>query len=74
MAVITNGEEHGGVAPFEEGYMLEDHDPRGGGLPSLAEALGRRAFVRGVALAGSGIAAAALIGCGGDDEGEPAGT
>lgn len=30
--------------------------------------LGRRSFIRGTALATSGVAAAALIGCGGDDE------
>mgnify|MGYP005817609841 CR=1 FL=1 len=33
--------------------------------------LGRRRFIRGAAVAGGGLAAAALVGCGGDDEDGP---
>jgi len=54
--------------------MLEDRDSRSPLLRTRDALLGRRAFVRGASLAGAGIAAAALIGCGGDDEDEPAGT
>ncbi len=46
--------------------MLAAGDSGFGGL------LGRRSFIRGTALATSGVAAAAHIGCGGDDE-EPSG-
>lgn len=35
--------------------------------------VGRRSFVRGAALATTGVAAAALLGCGGEDEDEPGG-
>jgi ABC-type transport system substrate-binding protein len=38
---------------------------------TLGAILGRRALLRGSALAASGVAAAALLGCGGDDEDEP---
>lgn len=39
----------------------------------LQRPLGRRAFTRATILGGAGLAAAALIGCGGDNESEPSG-
>jgi ABC-type transport system substrate-binding protein len=40
---------------------------------ALSAMVGRRALLRGAALGASGLTAAALLGCGGDDEDEPSG-